>query len=126
MAAGTVAGGQLLSCRTGGGVHIDGRVHVDGGARTDATIGHSPGTAATRRRSVKEEAMKTMTGVVLILLGLIGILYGGLTFTTKEKVVDLGPIEATRDKKTTLPLPPIAGAVALIGGVVLVATGRKS
>lgn len=70
--------------------------------------------------------MKTMTGVVLILLGLIGILYGGLTFTTKEKVVDLGPIEATRDKKTTLPLPPIAGAVALIGGVVLVATGRKS
>lgn len=70
--------------------------------------------------------MKTMTGVVLILLGLIGILYGGFTFTTKEKVIDLGPIEATRDKKTTLPLPPILGAVALIGGIALVATGRKS
>jgi hypothetical protein len=68
---------------------------------------------------------KTMMGVVLILLGLIGILYGGFTFTTKEKVVDIGPIEATRDKEHTLPLPPIAGAVALAGGIVLIVTSRK-
>jgi len=69
--------------------------------------------------------MKKMTGVVLILLGLIGVLYGGFTFTTKEKVIDIGPIEATRDKKHTLPLPPIAGAVALVGGIVLIVTSGK-
>jgi hypothetical protein len=69
--------------------------------------------------------MKQMLGAILILLGLIGIAYGGLTYTTKETVVDIGPIEATRDKKHTLPLPPIAGAVALVGGIVLVAAGRK-
>ena len=68
---------------------------------------------------------KTMMGVVLILLGLIGILYGGFTFTTKEKVVDIGPIEATRDKEHTVPLPPIAGAVAMAGGIVLIVTSRK-
>ena len=68
---------------------------------------------------------KTMIGVVLILLGLIGILYGGFTFTTKEKVVDIGPIEATRDKEHTVPLPPIAGAVAMAGGIVLIVTSRK-
>jgi hypothetical protein len=69
--------------------------------------------------------MKQMLGAILILLGLIGIAYGGLTYTTKETVVDIGPIEATRDKKHTLPLPPIAGAVVLVGGIVLVAAGRK-
>jgi len=69
--------------------------------------------------------MKQMLGAILILLGLIGIAYGGLTYTTKETVVDIGPIEATRDKKHTLPLPPIAGAVVLVGGIILVAAGRK-
>jgi hypothetical protein len=69
--------------------------------------------------------MSKTIGFVLIVLGLIGIAWGGFTFTTKEKVVDLGPIEATRDKKHTVPLPPIAGVVALVGGIALVASGKK-
>jgi hypothetical protein len=69
--------------------------------------------------------MSKTIGFVLIVLGLIGIAWGGFTFTTKEKVVDLGPIEATRDKKHTVPLPPIAGVVALVGGIALVAAGKK-
>jgi hypothetical protein len=69
--------------------------------------------------------MKKIVGAVLIALGLIGIAYGGLTYTTKETVVDIGPIHATRDKEHTIPLPPIAGAVDLVGGVALVAAGRK-
>ncbi len=66
-----------------------------------------------------------MLGVVLCVLGLIGLVWGGFTYTTREKVVDIGPIHATRDKTHTLPLPPIAGAVALIGGIVLLAVRTK-
>ena len=69
--------------------------------------------------------MNKILGVILIVLGVIGIAWGGFTYTTKEKVVDLGPIEASRDKKHTVPVPPIAGAIALVGGIVLVATGKK-
>lgn len=69
--------------------------------------------------------MNRTLGVILIVLGVIGLAWGGITYTTKEKVVDLGPIEASRDKKHTVPLPPIAGAILLVGGVALIATGKK-
>ena len=65
--------------------------------------------------------MNKTIGVILIVLGLVGLAYGGFSYTTREKVLDLGPIEATKEKTHTVPLPPIAGALALIGGVVLVA-----
>ena len=68
--------------------------------------------------------MKTL-GVVLIVLGLIGLVWGGFAYTTREEVVDIGPIHASRDKTHNIPLPPIAGALALIGGIALVAVGRK-
>ena len=61
-----------------------------------------------------EGAMNKILGLVLIALGLLGFAWGGFTYTTKEKVVDLGPIHATRDKTHSVPLPPIAGAVALL------------
>jgi hypothetical protein len=64
-------------------------------------------------------------GIILIVIGLFGLAWGGLSYTTTEKIIDIGPIEATREKKHTLPLPPIAGAVALLGGVALLVTGKK-
>jgi hypothetical protein len=64
-------------------------------------------------------------GIILIALGLFGLAWGGLSYTTTEKVVDIGPIHATREKTHHVPLPPIAGAVALLGGVVLLVAGRK-
>ena len=64
-------------------------------------------------------------GVILIVLGLAGLAWGGFTYTTREKVVDIGPIHATRDQTHTVLLPPLAGAVALIGGIVLLVVGRK-
>jgi hypothetical protein len=64
-------------------------------------------------------------GVILIVLGLFGLAWGGFTYTTKEKVVDIGPIHAAREMTHNVPLPPILGAVALIGGVVLLVAGRK-
>ncbi len=63
-------------------------------------------------------------GVALIVLGLIGVLYGGITWTRKDKVLDAGPIEVTTDKHESLPLPPVVGGVLLVAGVALVFTGR--
>jgi hypothetical protein len=68
---------------------------------------------------------KTM-GVVLIVLGLIGLIWGGFSYTTRKKVVDIGPIHATRDQTHTVPLPPIIGALALVGGVVLLVGGKNA
>ena len=70
--------------------------------------------------------MNKTLGIILIVLGLFGLVWGGFTYTTRETVVDIGPIHATRDKTHTVPLPPIAGAVALIGGIVLLVARRKS
>jgi uncharacterized membrane protein YidH (DUF202 family) len=58
-------------------------------------------------------------GVLLIVLGLLGLVYGGLSWTRKDTVVDAGPIEITTDKRESLPIPPLAGAAALVAGVVL-------
>jgi hypothetical protein len=64
-------------------------------------------------------------GIILVVLGSLGLAWGGLTYTTRETVVDIGPIHATRDKEHTIPLPPIAGAAALVGGIVLLVAGSK-
>jgi hypothetical protein len=69
----------------------------------------------------------TLVGIALIILGVLALAYQGITYTTREKVIDLGPLQASVDKKKSIPLPPIVGAVALAGGVVLVIVGaRKS
>jgi len=73
--------------------------------------------------------MKTNTiiGIILIVIGIIALAYQGITYTTREKVVDIGPIQINSDKTKTIPLPPILGGIALLGGIVLVvAGGRKN
>jgi len=79
----------------------------------------------TQRPPSKETAVKKTLGVILIVLGGFGLAWGGFTYTTQEKVVDIGPIHATRDETQNVPLPPIAGAVALVGGIFLLVAGRK-
>jgi len=59
-------------------------------------------------------------GVILIILGIVALAYQGISYTTREKVVDIGPIEASKETKRTIPLPPILGVLALAGGVILV------
>ena len=58
-------------------------------------------------------------GILLIVLGLVGLVYGGLSWTRKDTVVDAGPIEITADKRESLPIPPLAGAAALVAGAIL-------
>ena len=69
----------------------------------------------------------TLVGIGLISLGVLALAYQGITYTTREKVIDRGPLKASVDKEKTIPLPPIVGALALAGGVVLIIVGaRKS
>lgn len=72
--------------------------------------------------------MKTTTvlGIILVVLGIISFAYQGINYTTNKKVVDLGPVHATKEEHHTIPLPPVLGGLALIGGVVLVVAGSKS
>jgi hypothetical protein len=63
--------------------------------------------------------------IILIALGIAAFAYQGITYTTREKVVDLGPIQVTAEKNKTLPLPPIVGAIALVGGIVLLVVGSR-
>jgi hypothetical protein len=61
----------------------------------------------------------TIVGIMLIALGVIALAYGGISYTREETVLDLGPIEARAETRETIPLPPVLGALALVGGVVL-------
>ena len=69
--------------------------------------------------------MNRTLGIILIALGLFGLAWGGFKYTTRETVVDIGPIHATREKTHDVPLPPVVGAAALIGGIVLLAAGKR-
>ena len=62
--------------------------------------------------------------IILIVFGIAALAYQGFTYTTREKAVDLGPIQITADKTHTIPLPPIVGALALAGGIVLLVAAR--
>jgi hypothetical protein len=59
-------------------------------------------------------------GIVLIVIGLTGLLWGGFSWTREKKVLDIGPLEAHTRERQTLPIPPLVGGLLLIGGVVLV------
>ena len=64
-------------------------------------------------------------GVVLVVLGILALAYQGITYTSRKKVVDIGPIQATTKTKKTIPLPPFLGGLALAGGIALIVVGNK-
>jgi hypothetical protein len=64
-------------------------------------------------------------GLLLIVLGAIALIWGGISYTTKEEIIDVGPIEIEAEEKQRIPLPPILGAIALVGGIVLMASGGR-
>ena len=66
-----------------------------------------------------------LIGVVLIVLGVIALAYQGITYTTHEKVLEVGPLKATAEKKHTVPLSPVLGGLALAAGVVRVIAGSR-
>lgn len=66
-----------------------------------------------------------LLGVVLIVLGALALAYQGVTYTTREKVIDLGPLKASVDKKNTIPLSPVVGGLAIAVGIILVVVGNR-
>jgi uncharacterized membrane protein YidH (DUF202 family) len=68
----------------------------------------------------------TVVALILVAIGILALVYQGVTYTTSEKVVDLGPLQVEAKREKTIPLPPVVGVVALVGGVVLLlVTGRR-
>ena len=67
-----------------------------------------------------------LLGVALIILGVVAFAYQGITYTTQEKVLDIGPLKATVEKEKTIPLPPLVGGAALIGGIVPLLMGTRN
>ena len=70
--------------------------------------------------------LTTIMGIVLIVLAVVGFAYQGISYTKREKVLDIGPIQATADKRETIPIPPIVAGAVLIGGIALLVVGSKS
>ena len=68
---------------------------------------------------------RTILGIVLLILGLFALAYQGLTYTTRKKVVDIGPLQATKTEHHTIPLPPVLGALALLGGIIVIVSDRR-
>jgi hypothetical protein len=77
---------------------------------------------------VQEGRMKpvAIVGVILILIGIVALAYGGFSFTTTEKVAEIGPLKLEKERTNSVNLPPILGALALAGGVVLLVAGARS
>jgi hypothetical protein len=67
----------------------------------------------------------TLIGLALVVLGILALVYQGIGYTKHRDVLDIGPIHASADEHKTIPLPPILGAIAMVGGIVLIARDRK-
>jgi uncharacterized membrane protein len=67
----------------------------------------------------------TLVGIALFVLGIVALTYQGITYTSRETVIDIGPLHATADRQKTIPLSPLLGGLTLVGGIVLVVAGSK-
>ena len=66
-----------------------------------------------------------IVGIILIVVGALALIFQGITYTRREQVVDIGPIEATATEKETIPIPPIVGGILLVAGIALVVVGGR-
>jgi uncharacterized membrane protein YidH (DUF202 family) len=66
-----------------------------------------------------------LIGIVLIVIGIVSLVWGGFTYTKREKVIELGPIQATAEKEHTIPFPPALGVICVAGGIVLLIVNSR-
>lgn len=65
-------------------------------------------------------------GILLVVLGIVALSYQRITYTSEEKIAEIGPLKATAEREKSIPLPPVLGGLALVAGVVMVAAGYRS
>ena len=66
-----------------------------------------------------------LIGIILIIVGVLALVYQGIQYTTREKIIDIGPIKVTADTKKTIPVAPVAGGIALAAGIVMIILDRR-
>jgi hypothetical protein len=66
-----------------------------------------------------------LAGIILVVLGVLALAYQGIRYTTREKLIDLGPLKVTASERKTIPLPPVVGGIALAAGIALILVERK-
>jgi uncharacterized membrane protein len=66
-----------------------------------------------------------IAGIILVVLGVLALAYQGIRYTTREKLIDIGPLKVTASERKTIPLPPIVGGIALVAGIALILGERK-
>jgi hypothetical protein len=93
------------------------------GAAGNNRAGHDPNFIDLKGADLMKPA--ATIGILLIILGVFALAYQGFTYTTHKKVLDIGPIEATKEEHKTVPLPPVLGGIALAAGAVLLFAGSK-
>ncbi len=69
--------------------------------------------------------MNKPIGIILLVIGIVMLIWSGFTYTKKEKVIDAGPIQVSADREHTVAWPPYAGAILVVGGVILLVIGNK-
>lgn len=69
---------------------------------------------------------RTVIALILVIIGILALVYQGFSYTTQKKVLDVGPIQATKQEHHTVSLPPVLGAIALVGGIIVLVTGRRN
>jgi hypothetical protein len=70
--------------------------------------------------------MQRTTGIIMIIIGALMMIYTGFSFITEKKVVDLGPLEVNKEERHPVQWSPIVGAILLVGGIAIVASGKNS
>src|SRR6202007_777381 len=95
-----------------------------GSKKTDYVMGFIRLTGLRETDLTTKMTNKTI-GIVLLIAGIAMLIWGGFTYTRKEKVVDAGPIQISADRTHTISWPPYAGGVLVLGGIILLVTSRK-
>lgn len=75
--------------------------------------------------NLRRNSTMKVAGIVLIILGVLALAYQGIRYTTKDKLVDIGPLEITSTEKKSIPIPPIVGGIAIVAGIAMILMERR-